>query len=659
MFNRSPQSPIVSFHTLAAVHAILLFAGLILLTGPAHAGFKGTWEAGFDRPGGDYDTFQTTSATACRDACSADGNDCVAWTLDLNARVCRLKDTMFDKVEKKNSTSGVKTSAFRFVTQESHYDRPGGDYRSFSMRDASSAVCAQSCQNDNRCLAYTYVPQTGSSPAACWLKDSKPDKRINYGMVSGTKPGYSQRRDAMSGKSSTRLTGTIYERHEMASNEPKACRAICGSVATCEGWAFFKYQANEAPIGQCRHYSDVIDQISASSYYNSGTRRQQFEKPKNSNFTATTNSTGEFNASTFHNEIRNKLNRYQGYGLVVMDSSGREVYTLSDGFRIHSMTGQASKAFSVDTPTRIGSISKALTGVLVTKKEREEGGVFSTLIDRYLPERWELNGTFRWATYFTLLRHEAGIPNSGGLLREVLENDPEENTVGRYSYSNYGLESFNVSLAYRFFPDLMANVEASIADYDDATYDHVIRMYAAAHYRYMMETELFEPLGIDAACDPTDFARPSYLYSKNVRDYSVSSDDSYSMSNLGLHCAQGAWMMSTRDLARFWHTVMNTNQILDAEGRSRLKPNVISSAYRTVSLFHRELSGGRGIVSTHNGAHPGAAVFRVGDGTPFSSSVILLLPGGYTAAFNANSPKHEGEDPYWDIIHAFSKARGF
>jgi hypothetical protein len=65
---------------------------------------------------------------------------------------------------------------------EFQYDRPGGDYHSYSPAGGWSQ-CASSCATIAKCRAYTFVTQTG----ICWLKDKVPKRKASNCCVSGYK----------------------------------------------------------------------------------------------------------------------------------------------------------------------------------------------------------------------------------------------------------------------------------------------------------------------------------------------------------------------------------------------------------------------------------------------------------------------------------------
>ncbi|MCL6755064.1 hypothetical protein KBT16_30460 [Nostoc sp. CCCryo 231-06] len=74
------------------------------------------------------------------------------------------------------------------VTAEFGRDRAGSDYRSFTTSSAFASVCQQSCVNDNRCSAYTYVrPGVQGARAVCYFKSVTPAPTPNSCCVSGVK----------------------------------------------------------------------------------------------------------------------------------------------------------------------------------------------------------------------------------------------------------------------------------------------------------------------------------------------------------------------------------------------------------------------------------------------------------------------------------------
>lgn len=71
-------------------------------------------------------------------------------------------------------------------SMEWNTDRPGYDFRNFSIRRPSPSACQNACNNDQRCLAWTYVkPGVQGRYARCWLKHPIPAAVYNPCCVSG------------------------------------------------------------------------------------------------------------------------------------------------------------------------------------------------------------------------------------------------------------------------------------------------------------------------------------------------------------------------------------------------------------------------------------------------------------------------------------------
>jgi PAN domain len=86
-------------------------------------------------------------------------------------------------------TSPLSTTIPRYaLTAEFGRDRAGSDYTSFVNPTAAASICQESCINDNRCNAYTYVrPGVQGASAICYLKTVAPASTPNSCCVSGVK----------------------------------------------------------------------------------------------------------------------------------------------------------------------------------------------------------------------------------------------------------------------------------------------------------------------------------------------------------------------------------------------------------------------------------------------------------------------------------------
>jgi hypothetical protein len=139
-------------------------------------------QVGFDRPGGDYSSFVVRSGdpALCAARCEREQR-CAAWsfsyprTTAVNA-ICRLKGEVTARVEDACCVSSVKGAGVmepRTGGVEYSIDRTGGDYRNFEVTpDPAGKPCADACEAEARCRAWTYMRPGYDGPAArCFLKD--------------------------------------------------------------------------------------------------------------------------------------------------------------------------------------------------------------------------------------------------------------------------------------------------------------------------------------------------------------------------------------------------------------------------------------------------------------------------------------------------------
>lgn len=78
--------------------------------------------------------------------------------------------------------------AMEAVSREPRTDRPGSDYRNFTLAEARPALCAAQCEADYACRAYTFVrPGVQGPQARCWLKNSVPPPQSSTCCESGRK----------------------------------------------------------------------------------------------------------------------------------------------------------------------------------------------------------------------------------------------------------------------------------------------------------------------------------------------------------------------------------------------------------------------------------------------------------------------------------------
>ena len=162
---------------------------VLVLAGPALG------QAGYDRLGSDYTSFQVRSAdpAACAARCDRETR-CRAWSFvyprsESPVAVCWLKSRVPPRVESACCVSGIKGAGVIEPKGGAEYsiDRFGGDYKDMEIgADAAGRTCQKACEDDKNCRAWTYVrPGYVGGTAHCYLKDKITRPRRKPCCVSG------------------------------------------------------------------------------------------------------------------------------------------------------------------------------------------------------------------------------------------------------------------------------------------------------------------------------------------------------------------------------------------------------------------------------------------------------------------------------------------
>ncbi|HML07487.1 MAG TPA: PAN domain-containing protein [Xanthobacteraceae bacterium] len=153
-------------------------------------------QSGYDRPGGDYASAPVPSGdpAICATRCEHDKN-CRAWSFSYppasgGSAMCWLKYQVAPRVKANCCVSGVRGAGViepRLGELEYSIDRAGGDYRSFETTpDPRGKPCAEACQAESACRAWTYRrPGYGTALARCYLKDAIKPPRQRPCCISG------------------------------------------------------------------------------------------------------------------------------------------------------------------------------------------------------------------------------------------------------------------------------------------------------------------------------------------------------------------------------------------------------------------------------------------------------------------------------------------
>jgi hypothetical protein len=122
------------------------------------------------------------------------------------------------------------------------FDRRGGDYLKFEVRSGDPQICAQRCEADGRCEAWTFAyPRSESTPAQCWLKDKVVSRAEDKCCVSGVRgSGVIAPRLGPVEPSIDRLGGDYNSFETPSDSSGAACIAACDGDNKCRAWTYVR-----------------------------------------------------------------------------------------------------------------------------------------------------------------------------------------------------------------------------------------------------------------------------------------------------------------------------------------------------------------------------------------------------------------------------------
>jgi hypothetical protein len=136
----------------------------------------------------------------------------------------------------------VALSATVTAHGQANFDRPGGDYANFAVRNGDPAACAARCEREGRCRAWSFsYPRTAGTQAICWLKSEVTSRAENNCCISGVKgAGVVEPRTGEAEFSIDRLGGD-YRNFEIAPDPSgKSCQAACEGEEKCRAWTYLR-----------------------------------------------------------------------------------------------------------------------------------------------------------------------------------------------------------------------------------------------------------------------------------------------------------------------------------------------------------------------------------------------------------------------------------
>ena len=125
---------------------------------------------------------------------------------------------------------------------QSGFDRRGGDYLRFEIRNGDPAVCATRCERDARCDAWSFsYPRTENAVAVCWLKNKVPPRVEDKCCVSGVRgAGVIEPRKGPIEYSIDRLGGDYRNLDVTPDPTGAPCKAACEAENKCRAWTYVR-----------------------------------------------------------------------------------------------------------------------------------------------------------------------------------------------------------------------------------------------------------------------------------------------------------------------------------------------------------------------------------------------------------------------------------
>jgi PAN domain len=122
------------------------------------------------------------------------------------------------------------------------FDRPGGDYTNFVVRNGDPEACSDRCDHDARCKSWSFsYPTPRGHRAICWLKSDVPARVENTCCVSGVRGGgIIEPRSADSEFGIDRFGGDYRNFEPAADSNGESCASACKAEARCRAWTYVR-----------------------------------------------------------------------------------------------------------------------------------------------------------------------------------------------------------------------------------------------------------------------------------------------------------------------------------------------------------------------------------------------------------------------------------
>jgi hypothetical protein len=122
------------------------------------------------------------------------------------------------------------------------YDRRGGDYLSFTVRNGDPAACAARCERDGRCRAWSFsYPRTKHVLATCSLKNKVPPRVADQCCISGVRGAGVIEPHRGPIEFGIDRRGADYRNFELPSDPSgQRCKSTCENEKKCRAWTYVR-----------------------------------------------------------------------------------------------------------------------------------------------------------------------------------------------------------------------------------------------------------------------------------------------------------------------------------------------------------------------------------------------------------------------------------
>jgi hypothetical protein len=138
------------------------------------------------------------------------------------------------------------------ASAQSGYDRRGGDYSKFTIKNGDPDVCAARCDREGRCRAWSFsYPGTEEQVSTCWLKNRVPPRVEDVCCVSGVKGSGVIEPQKGPVEYSIDRTGGDYKSLEVARDASGTpCKSACEGDNRCRAWTYVR-PGYAGPAARC------------------------------------------------------------------------------------------------------------------------------------------------------------------------------------------------------------------------------------------------------------------------------------------------------------------------------------------------------------------------------------------------------------------------